>query len=91
MLKSLGLAQLTVKFGPDLIEKLVKTSGIAGGHGPHAAMAVHGHECKLCAKGYALMVEKTPAEKHVSCRHSKSMMGRAASTRGGSAAVGVEA
>lgn len=89
MLKSLGLAQLTVKFGPDLIEKLVQTSGIAGGHGPHAAMAVHGHDCN--AKGYALMVEKTPAEKHVSCRHSKSMMGRAASTRGGSAAVGVEA
>ena len=47
MLKVLRLAQLGIKLGPDLIEELVEASGIAGGHGPHAAVGIHGHGCSL--------------------------------------------
>lgn len=43
MLEAFRLAHLGVELGPDLVEKLVETGGIPGGHRAHAAMRVHGH------------------------------------------------
>lgn len=43
MLKAIALADLGIKLGTNLLEKLVETS-VVWGHSPHTAVGIHGDE-----------------------------------------------
>ena len=44
VLKTFRCADLTVKLGPYLLQQLIQARRAGGGHAPHAAVRIHGHD-----------------------------------------------